>query len=119
MKAKTDPRHIARVEAVKALFTTSFGTKIKNVLKDEVWAQKKQIDEKIKKNAPAWPLAQIAPIDLAILRLALYELLYKVEKEPYKVIVDEAVEIAKEYGNESSGSFINGVLGAIIKEESK
>ncbi|MBI3342438.1 hypothetical protein HY024_04930 [Candidatus Curtissbacteria bacterium] len=75
------------------------------------------MDGLIAKNAPAWPLGQIAPIDLAILRLAVYELVYKTDKEPYKVIVDEAVEIAKEYGNEKSGSFVNGVLGSIIKSE--
>ena len=54
-------------------------------------------------------------MDLAILRLSIWELAFKEKKEPYKVIVDEAVEIAKEYGTETSGGFINGVLGAIIK----
>lgn len=71
----------------------------------------------ISKNAPVWPIAQIAPIDLATLRLSIWELLYKKNKEPYKVVVDEAIEIAKEYGSESSPKFINGVLGSIIKSK--
>src|SRR3989338_19951 len=118
MKQKSDPRHVARVKAVKALFEKSFRPKftIGQTLAGEVVARHKEIDRQIKKNAPVWPLAQIAPIDLAILRLAIYELLYKEGKEPYKVVVDEAVEIAKEYGNASSASFVNGVLGAIIKK---
>lgn len=78
-------------------------------------ANLKGIDREITKNATAWPLSQIAPMDLAILRLAIYELLYKDKKEPYKVIIDEAVEIAKEYGNQSSASFVNGVLGTVVK----
>ena len=73
----------------------------------------------IAQNAPAWPIEQINPVDLATLRLAIYELLYKKKKEPYKVIIDEAVEIAKDYGTETSGSFINGVLGAIVKSKLK
>lgn len=115
MKLKTDPRHIARVEAVKSLFENAFrnDSEPKSELAQKVLEKQKQIDEKIKKNAPAWPISQIAPVDLAILRLAIYELLFS--KEPYKAVVDEAVEIAKEYGNEKSGSFINGVLGTIIK----
>ena len=118
MKKKSDPRHVARVKAVKALFEKSFRPKftVGQTLAEEVVARHKEIDRQIKKNAPVWPLAQIAPIDLAILRLAIYELLYKEGKEPYKVVVDEAVEIAKEYGNASSASFVNGVLGAIIKK---
>lgn len=123
MKTRNDPRHIARVEAVKKLFAIKF-TK-KTDLKDnkslvfKVLAKQNEIDDLIVKNAPAWPIEQIAPIDLTVLRLAIYELLFKEKKEPYKVIVDEAVEIAKEYGNESSGSFINGVLGTIIKKQGK
>lgn len=121
MKTPNDPRHIARVEAVKKLFEIKFIEKPKKQdnksLVFKVLAKQNEIDGLIAKNAPTWPIEQIAPIDLAVLRLAIYELLFKEKKEPYKVVVDEAVEIAKEYGNESSGSFINGVLGAIIKKE--
>lgn len=118
MKRKTDPRHIIRVSAFKSLFSSHFSEgkfDKQTTLPGKVLGKKVQIDKLIKKNAPAWPIEQISPIDLAILRLAIFELVYKEKKEPYKVVVDEAVEIAKEYGDKNSGSFINGVLGSIIK----
>ena len=118
MKTRSDPRHLARVKAVQKLFEDKFRSDVD--LKDSSLAAKvlenqKAIDSLIKKNAPAWPIEQIAPLDIAILRLSIYELLYKDKKEPYKVIIDEAVEIAKEYGSDTSHSFINGVLGTIMK----
>lgn len=117
MKRRDDPRHKARVEAMQAIFEKSFRPEInpeKGSIAFEVFENRSKIDNIIKKNAPAWPLSQIAPVDLAILRIAVWELVIKKQKEPYKAIVDEAVEIAKEYGSESSPSFINGVLGSII-----
>lgn len=73
-----------------------------------------EIDTQIQHVAPEWPLDKIAKIDLAILRLAVYEL--TVEKDtPPKVVIDEAVELAKAYGNDGSAKFINGALGALIK----
>ncbi len=120
MKRKDDPRHTQRVEAMKALFETSFRAQnpiAKDSVASEVFKSKRKIDALIKKNAPAWPISQIAPIDLALLRLAIWELILKKKPEPYKVIVDEAVEIAKEYGSESSPAFINGVLGSIISKK--
>ena len=71
------------------------------------------IDRQIEKSAPEFPAGKINKVDLAILRLAVFELLIE-KKEPPKVIVDEAVELAKEYGQDTSSSFINGVLGNII-----
>ncbi len=120
MKKRSDPRHLVRVAAVKGLFANSFagGKPSSLTLSTKVLAKKKDIDKLIAKNAPAWPIEQIAPIDLAILELAIYELEYE-KKEPYKVIIDEAVEIAKEYGGKSSASFVNGVLGSIIKKGNK
>lgn len=120
MKLKSDPRHKARVATVKKLFEAVFHPNWKSAedkLTKKVLKKQKGIDRLIKKNATAWPIEQIAPIDLAILRLAIYELMFETKREPYKVIIDEAVEIAKEYGNESSGNFINGVLGTIIKSD--
>lgn len=117
MKKKTDPRHKRRVLAVKALFQNSFRPKpaiSKNLLAKEVLAQKSAVDKVIEKLAPNWPIHQISQIDLAILRLAIWELKYEEPKQPEKVVIDEAVEIAKEYGNESSAGFVNGVLGTII-----
>ena len=72
------------------------------------------IDEKIRVAAPEWPVDKIAKIDLAVLRLAVYELTIE-KKVPPKVVIDEAIELAKEYGNEHSGQFVNGVLGTILK----
>lgn len=71
------------------------------------------VDEKIQNAAPEWPIRQIAKIDLAVLRLAVAELVSK--KEPPKVVIDEAVELAKEFGNDNSPKFVNGVLGTILK----
>lgn len=75
----------------------------------------RKIDKFIGEAAPQWPIERINKIDLAVLRLAVYELLVE-PKAPPKVIVDEAVEIAKDYGSEASASFINGVLGKLITE---
>ena len=72
------------------------------------------LDARITQSAPEWPLEKIAKIDLAILRLAVWELMVE-KKEPQKVIIDEAVELAKSFGNEHSAKFINGVLGTIVK----
>ncbi len=122
MKAKNDPRHTNRIKIMQSLFSQSFqnGTKPQESSPEgNISKNLKAIDKIIAKNAPQWPIMQISPIDLAILRLATWELLYKSEKEPYKVIVDEAVEIDKEYGADSSASFINGVLGSIIKTKLK
>lgn len=120
MKKRDDPRHKARVEALKALFEKGFRPEVrlkKDTIAFKVFANRQKIDEIIKKEAPAWPLSQIAPVDLAILRIAVWELVIKKQQEPYKAIIDEAVEIAKEFGSDSSPSFINGVLGSIISKE--
>jgi len=73
------------------------------------------IDESIRENAPKWPLDKINHVDLAILRLATWELLFS-QSLPQKVVADEAIEIAKEYSSETSPAFINGVIGSIIKK---
>lgn len=118
MKKKDDPRHKAREKTIKALFARSFESigPIEDTQAVLVEERKEEIDKKISQFAPAWPIEQIAPVDLAILRLAIWELLFKNKKEPYKVVIDEAVELGKEYGSESSPSFINGVLGTIMKK---
>lgn len=78
---------------------------------------KKELDAIIEKAAPEWPLEQIAIIDRNALRIGLYELLYADRKEvPPKVAINEAIEIAKNYGGPNSGKFINGVLGTVYKE---
>ena len=77
----------------------------------------KEIDEIITKAAPDWPLPQIAIIDRNALRIGLYELLYDdLNEVPPKVAINEAIEIAKNYGGPNSGKFINGVLGTVYKQ---
>lgn len=77
-----------------------------------VMRNKTEIDESIRKFAPAWPLEQLAIIDRNILRLAIFEILFD-NKVPIKVAVSEAIELAKSYGSDSSGKFVNGVLGSV------
>jgi len=77
-----------------------------------VLRRSEEIDTLIAAAAPQWPLEQIAGIDKAVLRVAVYELRHG-EGVPVKVAINEAVDIAKEYGGEGSGRFVNGVLGAI------
>lgn len=73
------------------------------------------IDELIVKYAPEWPLAQITVVDRNILRLGVFELKFA-DDIPPKVAINEAIELAKTFGGESSGKFVNGVLGAIYKD---
>jgi N utilization substance protein B len=75
----------------------------------------KKINQLILKHAPEWPLLQIAPVDRAILRLGIYELIFS--DVPPRVVIDEAVELAKSFGGPNSSKFINGVLGSIYKED--
>jgi N utilization substance protein B len=77
----------------------------------------KAIDKVIEKAAPEWPLDKIAPIDRNILRVGLYELLYADKSEvPPKVAINEAIEMAKNYGGPNASKFVNGVLGTIYRE---
>ena len=73
------------------------------------------LDEIIVKTAPEWPIAQITVIDRNVLRLGIYELQFS-KKIPPKVAINEAVEMGKRFGGESSGKFVNGVLGTLYKE---
>jgi transcription antitermination factor NusB len=117
LKTSKDPRHIRRIEAVQSLFAYSFHPEQPEIheLAKEVLEHTPQIDAIIEKCAPEWPLTQINRLDLNVLRLAVYEMLYKPETPP-KVIIDEAVEIGKSFGSQSSGSFINGVLASALRE---
>ena len=88
-------------------------TLVKGILKHQ-----QEIDELIVKYAPEWPLAQITPVDRNILRLGIYELRYAFEIPP-KVAINEAIELAKTFGGDSSFRFVNGVLGNIYKDMEK
>ncbi|OGZ18050.1 MAG: transcription antitermination factor NusB [Candidatus Nealsonbacteria bacterium RBG_13_36_15] len=75
-----------------------------------------KIDKVIEKAAPEWPIDQVTIVDRNVLRIGLFELLYGSKEEvPPKVAINEAIELAKTFGGESSGKFINGVLGTVYK----
>lgn len=137
-------RHLARSIAIQSLYEWDFKNyntdslpeivkrNIKEFgpgLKDEefvnnlingVVSHRKELDNIIEKAAPMWPLDQIDMIDRNVLRLGLYELIYENKEEvPPKVAINEAIELAKSFGGESSGKFINGVLGTVFRELEK
>lgn len=86
-------------------------------LVDGVISHQGKIDQIVAKAAPDWPLEQIAAVDRNILRLGLYELIFGDRADvPAKVAINEAIELAKTFGGESSGRFVNGVLGTVYKE---
>ncbi len=110
-----DPRHELRIKIIQQLFALSFlktkdqliGSKTKQIIKNIP-----KINSLIKKYAPKYPLDKIAKVDLAILQLAVFELMFE-KKQPAKVIIDEAVELAKELGSDKAYAFVNAVLGKI------
>lgn len=133
-------RHLSRSIAMQSLYEWDFTGKKENLdkivernirefgpgLENEefVWqlvngviSHLQDIDNIMTKAAPEWPLDQITIIDRNVLRLGLYELLYSNKEEvPPKVAINEAIELAKTFGGESSGKFINGVLGTVYKQ---
>lgn len=114
MKTAQDPRHQRRIDLMQKLFAASFGNQPDSEIQ-AIWSELTVIDPYIQQSAPEWPLEKIARTDLAILRLACYELI-KEQETPTKVVIDEAVELAKAFGNPTSPGFINGVLGTIVKK---
>ena len=113
MKTRQDPRHKKRQQIIQELFSLQFHKQKVSDKTKEIVEQITGLDLNIQKAAPDFPVDKINRIDLAVLRLAAYEILIE-QKEPQNVIIDEAVELAKEYGNETSPGFINGVLGKIV-----
>jgi len=116
MKTSQDPRHLKRQHIIQELFSTEFHQQKVSLESSEVLKHITLLDEKIQQSAPDFPVDKINKIDLAILRLAAYELLIE-KKAPQNVVIDEAVELAKEFANETSPSFVNGVLGHIITKD--
>lgn len=112
----------SRIESALDHILNEFGSGIDNpdFIRDtarNVVNKRKVLDEIIEKAAPEWPLDKISTVDRNILRLGLYELLFgDRENVPPKVAINEAIELAKSFGGEKSGPFINGVLGAVYKE---
>lgn len=88
-------------------------TTVVNGVKENI----EKIDEIILKNLKNWSISRIAKIDIAILRVAIYEICYMSDSIPFKVSVNEAVELAKTYGNQNSKSFVNGLLAKVNSEK--
>jgi N utilization substance protein B len=114
-----DPRHQLRLRVIQQLFALSFlkskdqliDSKTKQVIKNVT-----KINSLIKKYAPKYPLDKIAKVDLAILQLAIFELMFE-KKQPAKVIIDEAVELAKELGSDKAYAFVNAVMGKVYNNK--
>lgn len=121
MKTANDPRHLQRIKIMQELFAVGFNSSLgegDNKILKEILSKVEKIDNLIKKAAPARPINKINRIDLAILRQAVHELMFQVKfKIPPKVVLDEAIELAKEYGSDSSPSFVNGVLGKLTSDQ--
>ena len=132
-------RHIARIVTLQTLFELEFAAnspesilertiEIKALsgeavafageLVNGVLTNKQILDDAIRRFAPAFPVDQLSSMDRNILRIALYELLIS-ETTPPKVAVNEAVELAKEFGADTSPKFVNGVLGSVISDTGK
>ncbi|KKP65556.1 MAG: N utilization substance protein B-like protein [candidate division WS6 bacterium GW2011_GWE1_34_7] len=139
MKKATDPRHLSRELALQSLFSKDFNNdrintidfnveelsvideieayneELYNTLVTGVREKKGDIDLMISSFAPQWPISQMKLVDIQILRIAILEgFLEKIT--PPKVAIDEAIELAKEFGGDSSSKFVNGVLGAIYEK---
>lgn len=119
MTKEKDPRHQRRQKIVQSLFAWSLNlsTKLTPTAK-KIVKKVEKIDQIITNCAPKWPLEKINKTDLAILRLAIYELNYG-PSIPSKVVIDEAIELAKEFGSENSAGFVNGALGAAYDQLEK
>lgn len=132
-----DPRHNARRVSLATLFSWSvlsqelsgavrtaaevlelknYDEDLANLLIQGVTENKECLDQIIQETAPEWPLEQIAKVDLIILRIAIFELVIAQDVPP-KVAIDEAVELAKEFGSDNSSKFVNGVLGTVVEKK--
>jgi len=140
MKTPLDPRHQARIVAIQKLFELlyrdkskselthneiakigeieKYDTNLSNQLVNGTLENLEELDKLIVKYAPERPLDQMSKVDVQILRLAIYEG-FLGQLTPPKVAVDEAIEIAKEFGGQSAGKFINGVLGNLLEDKKK
>lgn len=114
---QVDPRRVRREQAIKALFSIPFGppAQTDNKIVNQILIHLQTIDNLIAAAAPEWTLNKINKVDLSILRLSVWELVVSQDAPP-KVVINEAVELAKKYGSENSPSFINGVLGTILRK---
>lgn len=120
MKTSLDPRHIKRQQIIQEIFAWNANpkSKVSDPKSRQIVKNVTEIDKIITDCAPEWTIDKINPIDLAILRLATYELCLELT-EPPKAIIDEAVELAKEFGGENSPAFVNGALGKALFNQSR
>lgn len=110
-----DSRHFKRIKIVQEIYSLFFNPHENISLKSkEIVSNQETIDNLIKKAAPKYEIDKISKVDVAILRLAIYELLIE-KKEPLKVVINEAIEIAKDMSSEKSPGFINAVLGKVLE----
>lgn len=126
MKTAYDPRHLSRIKAFEYLYSYYFNKeKIEQAVKTPqkqlsidiisgVIQNKDQIDAILNKTAPQWTVENMKLVDLTILRIGVLEG-FIIKSIPPNVSIDESIELAKRYGDENSPSFVNGVLGAMIK----
>jgi transcription antitermination protein NusB len=139
-------RHLGRIVALQTLYEQDFRREVGdvNLVLDEVLERniaryqetiddkefieklvhgvtehQQEMDDVIRPVAPEWPIEQIARMDRVVLHIGVYELLYDKGSVPPKVVINEAVELAKAFGGDNSSKFINGVLGTILRENEK
>ena len=135
-------RHLGRIVALQTLYEFEFRTELNDeaadvkgilgrnleryeeaigdtgfveVIVEGVLKEQESLDDTIRPVAPDWPIEQIARIDRAILRIGVFELLHKADIVPPKVVINEAVELAKAFGSDNSSKFVNGVLGTVYR----
>ena len=116
MKSRNDPRHQHREHLLQQLFSWDFRKDKPHRDIEKIIENIDAIDKKISEGAPMWPIEKMARVDLAIMRMSVWELYYSGLNTPAKVVVDESVELGKEYGSDTTYSFVNGALGAILKK---
>ncbi len=137
-------RHLGRIVALQTLYEQDFRRDVKDegfvlqevllrnisryqeVLEDKAFISRlvegttekqDELDAVLGPVAPEWPIDQIARMDRSLLRMGIYELLYGTDDTPPKVVINEAVELAKAFGGDNSSKFINGVLGTVLKNK--
>ena len=135
-------RHLGRIVALQTIYEYEFRTQVgdQSVVVDDILTRNlgkykssvddtefvdslvrgvidhmNELDDKLRPLAPEWPIEQIARVDRTVLRLGLYELLFSAYSVPPKVAINEAVELAKAFGSDNSGKFVNGVLGTAFR----
>ena len=135
-------RHLGRIVALQTIYEYEFRTQVgdQSVVVDDILTRNlgkykssvddtefvdslvrgvidhmNELDNKLRPLAPEWPIEQIARVDRTVLRLGLYELLFSAYSVPPKVAINEAVELAKAFGSDNSGKFVNGVLGTAYR----